>query len=182
MRHEILSRLNTLVFFGGITLIMTACQGSDSSTKTTKDTVTSATDTVKVAKKKGKTSATYTATKNGKIHKDAQGIYSRAEVAPEFPGGQAALSNYINNNLNYTQTAIDNGVNGTIHITFVVDEQGKVLNPQVIDGKNLSNELDEETVKMFNNMPLWKPGLVKGKKVKTRLELPVTFQLEEAQL
>lgn len=160
---------------------MVACNGNDSTSKNANDSVSSPKDSVKVVKKKkGKTSVTFTTANNVKIIKDAHGIFNQAEVAPEFPGGHDGLSDYINKNLTYSQTAIDNGISGTIHVTFVVDEHGKVLNPQVMDSKNLSDELNEETLKMFKNMPLWKPGLVKGKNVKTRLELPVSFQLEDA--
>ncbi len=179
MQQKILS-LFKLCFLGGIILNMTACNGTDSTSKNATDSVATGKDSVKVAKKKGKTSITYTTASGKKIVKDAHGIYNQAEVSPEFPGGQDGLSDYINKNLEYPQTAIDNGTTGTIHVTFVVDEHGKVINPQVVDGKNLSNDLDEETLKMFNNMPLWKPGLVKGRNVKTRLELPVSFQIEDA--
>jgi protein TonB len=181
MQQQILSRLFRFFVLGGIILNMVACNGNDSTTsKNTTDSVASPKDSVKVVKKKGKTSVTYTTANNVKIVKDAHGIYNQAETAPEFPGGHDGLSDYINKNLTYPQTAIDNGITGTIHISFVVDEHGKVLNPQVTDSKNLSNDLNEETLKMFNNMPLWKPGLVRGKNVKTRSELPVSFQLEDA--
>jgi periplasmic protein TonB len=178
--QQIFWRLLKFGVLSGIVLNMVACNGNNNTSKSTMDSVASPKDTIKIVKKKGKTSITYTSVNNVKTVKDAHGIYNQAEVAPEFPGGQKALSDYINNNLEYSQTDIDNGITGTIHISFVVDEHGKVLNPQVIDGKNLSNDLNEETLKMFKNMPLWKPGLVKGKNVKTRLELPVSFQLEDA--
>jgi len=180
MQPQILTRLFRFFFLGGIILHIVACNGTDSTSKNKTDSTASAKDSVKVAKKKGKTSITYTTANNVKVVRDAHGIYNKAEVAPEFPGGHDGLSDYINKNLNYSQTDIDNGVSGTIHVSFVVDEHGKVINPQVMDGKNLNNELNEETLKMFKNMPLWKPGLVNGKKVKTRLELPVSFQLEDA--
>jgi periplasmic protein TonB len=180
MQHKILCRLFKLCFFGGIILNMSACHGNDNSEKKTNDTASSTANAVKTVKKKGKTSVSFSAPKTGKIMKDAHGVYNQVEVNPEFPGGHEALSTYINTNLTYSQPAIDDGINGTIHISFVVDEHGKVLDPQVIDGKILSAGMNEETLKLFNNMPLWKPGLVHGKKVKTRLELPVTFQLEDA--
>jgi protein TonB len=179
MQHEITGRLCKLFFFSGIILSLSACHSNDNAAKDPKDsTVVAATKPV--VKKKGKTSVTFTAS-NGKVFKQVHGIYNQAEVSPVFPGGQDALSNYINNNISYPQTAIDNNVNGTIHVSFVVDEKGKVVNPQVIDAKNLNDGLNEETIKMFNNMPLWEPGMVKGKKVKTRMELPISFQLEDAQ-
>jgi periplasmic protein TonB len=178
MQHETIGRLCKLFFFSGIIVSMAACHGDDATAKESKDsTVVAATKTVK---KQGKTSVTFTAS-NGKVFKEVHGVYNQAEVSPAFPGGQDALSNYINNNITYSQTAIDNNVSGTIHVSFVVDEKGKVENPQVIDNKNPNDGLNEETIKMFNNMPLWEPGMVKGKKVKTRMELPISFQLEDAQ-
>ncbi len=181
MQQQILKRFFRFFVLGGIILNIVACNGTDSTSKSATDSTASKKDSVKVAvKKKGKTSITFTTANNVKVVRDAHGIYNKAEVAPEFPGGHDGLSDYVNKNLNYSQTDIDNGVSGTIHVSFVVDEHGKVQNPQVMDGKNLNDELNEETLKMFKNMPLWKPGLVNGKKVKTRLELPVSFQLEDA--
>ncbi len=178
MQHEITGKLCKLFFFSGIIFSMAACHGNDNAAKDPKDSTVVA--VTKPVKKKGKTSVTFTAS-NGKVFKQVHGIYNQAEVSPAFPGGQDALSNYINNNISYSQTAIDNNVSGTIHVSFVVDEKGKVVNPQVIDNKNPNDGLNEETIKMFNNMPLWEPGMVKGKKVKTRMELPISFQLEDAQ-
>jgi periplasmic protein TonB len=177
MQHEIFRKLCKLFFLVGIITGLSACHGNDSKAKEVKDSTVAVS---KAVKKKGKTSVTFIAA-NGKVYKEIHGVYNQAEVSPTFPGGQDALSNYINNNITYPQTAIDNGVNGTIHVSFVVDEKGKVVNPQVIDNKNLNDGLNEETLKMFNNMPLWEPGLVKGRKVKTRMELPISFQLENEQ-
>ncbi len=179
MQHEITGRLCKLFLFSGIMVSMAACHGHDTTAKDPKDSTT-VVAAAKTVKKKGKTSVTFTAS-NGKVFKEVHGVYNQAEVSPAFPGGQDALSNYINNNISYSQTAIDNNVSETIHVSFVVDEKGKVVNPQVIDNKNPNDGLNEETIKMFNNMPLWEPGLVKGKKVKTRMELPISFQLEDAQ-
>jgi TonB family protein len=112
-----------------------------------------------------------------KIEKDREGVYTRAEAMPEFPGGQTALDNYINNNIEYPQQAIDNNTAGTIKVSFVVDERGKVQDAHVI-GTPLGNGLDEQALRVVSNMPTWKPGKVKGKNVKTRLELPIAFQVE----
>jgi TonB family protein len=136
--------------------------------------------TTRVKHRKGKTSITWPMAGNEKISMDKEGVYNRAEAMPEFPGGQDGLANYINNHLNYSQQAIDNNTDGTIQVSFVVDENGKVVNPKVISVKKLGNGLDEEALRVFNNMPAWKPGKVNGKNVKTRLEVPITFQLEEA--
>jgi TonB family protein len=63
-------------------------------------------------------------------------------------------------------------------LKIVVDEKGKVMNP-LVTGKSAGHGLDEEAVKVIKQMPAWQPGMVKGKAVKTRLSLPVTFKLAD---
>ena len=105
-------------------------------------------------------------------------IYTATEVAPQFPGGQNALDNYINKNVNYPQRAIDDDVTGTIHVSFIIDENGDVTKVKVLDTANVSDGLSQEALRAVKNMPAWTPGTVKGKNVETRLELPITFRLE----
>jgi len=146
---------------------------NDSTTRSTAATET------KTAKKKGKTSITMPQGSTEKMMKDEHGVYNFAETMPEFPGGQDGLSNYVNNNAEYSQTAIDNNTTGTVKVSFVVDEKGKIMDAHVVNtGAKVGNGLDEVALKVVNNMPSWKPGKVHGKNVKTRLELPITFQLE----
>ena len=99
-------------------------------------------------------------------------------IAPQFPGGQKALDNYVNDHINYPQSAIDNDVAGIVRVSFVVDEQGKIRKAKIISPQKLGDGLDEEALRVVNNMPEWKPGTVHGKRVKTRLELPIAFQVE----
>src|SRR4029077_9383308 len=131
-------------------------------------------------KKKGQMSVAMSKSDGVKMVKDKHGVYNRAEKAPEFRGGEPALSASIHQHVRYPQEAIDNGTSGTLHVSFVVDEHGKVMDPQAIDGKSLGDDLVNQTLKVFSNMPAWTPGMVHGKKVKTRLEVPVTFELADA--
>jgi len=112
--------------------------------------------------------------------KDKEGVYSNVQVMPEFPGGQKALANYVNNHVEYPQQAIDDNTTGTVKVSFVVDENGKITSAHLINGSKVGKGLDEEALKVVNGMPSWKPGKVKGKNVKTRLELPISFQFDEA--
>jgi protein TonB len=115
---------------------------------------------------------------HGRTSVAAPTIYTRAEIAPVFPGGQRALDNYITHTVKYPQQAIDDDVSGTVHVSFVVDEQGHVTKARVLDRANLGDGLDQEALRVVKNMPAWTPGMVKGKKVKTRMELPINFQVE----
>jgi len=109
---------------------------------------------------------------------DKDGVYEMPDVRPAFPGGEAALENYINNNVEYQQPAIDNNTEGTVDVEFVIDEKGNVSNAKRI-GKELGGGLDDEAVRVISKMPKWTPGKVKGKNVKTRLVLPITYKIEQ---
>ena len=112
------------------------------------------------------------------IKPDQDGIYEMTDTRPAYPGGQQALENYVNNNIEYQQPAIDDNTEGTVNVQFIVDENGNVTNAKEI-GKELGNGLDQEAVRVISNMPKWTPGKVKGKNVKTRVVLPVAYKIEE---
>jgi periplasmic protein TonB len=129
-------------------------------------------------KKTGRVSATITEPDaNTKIEKDKMGYYNRTEVLPAYKGGQDALANYINSNIEYPQDAIDNNIEGTVSVQFVVDEQGNISNVKTI-GNKLGYGLEEQAVKVVTAMPRWTAGQVKGKNVKTWRVLPITYKLE----
>jgi periplasmic protein TonB len=106
---------------------------------------------------------------------DTEGFYTN--VYPAYPGGNNALADYFQNNIQYPQEAIDNGVDGIVNISFTVDEKGKVGSPRVVS-KKIGYGIEEEAMRVFSKMPTWKAGALKGKNVKTRYTLPVRFQLE----
>jgi len=112
----------------------------------------------------------------GKMEEDKNGVYNYTEVLPAYPGGQNSLDQFVQNHIEYPQDAIDNGVEGTVTVTFAVDENGKVYSP-VVKGSRLGYGLDEEAMKVVNQMPKWTPGRIQGKNVKTYYDLPITFTL-----
>jgi len=102
----------------------------------------------------------------------------KGATAPQFPGGQRALDNYVNDHINYPQNAIDNDVSGVVRVQFVVDENGKISKAKLISPQKVGEGLDEEALRVVNSMPEWKPGTLHGKRIKTRLELPISFMVE----
>lgn len=114
----------------------------------------------------------------GRAAVSAPKIYGSTDVAPQFPGGQRGLDNYVNKNVNYPQQAIDDDVSGVVHVSFVVDENGHVTKAKVMDAAKPADGLDEEALRIVRSMPSWTPGKVKGRNVKTRMELPISFVLE----
>lgn len=112
----------------------------------------------------------------GSMDMDNSGVYNNVEYIPSFPGGNKGLQKFFDNNLKYPEDATTEGVDGTVKIGFIVDENGKLTSPQVM-GDKLGYGLDEEALRVVKEMPIWNPGKLKGKNVKTRYTLPVTFQL-----
>ena len=119
----------------------------------------------------------YEPNKADKMEADASGIYASAEVMPSFPGGDKALEKWLENNLEYPEKALDNNTEGDVVVTFAVDEQGKVYTPK-ITSTPIGDGLEEEALLVVNKMPKWTPGRMKGKNVKTKFTLPVSFQLQ----
>lgn len=172
------------LFTGMAIFVMAACNNSDSSAnKASSDsaglaaTDTSSKMTTKKVKK-GKATAMAAMDSSMKMTKDKEGVYYKTDVKPEYPGGEAALSTFIGENVSYPQDAVDQNAEGTSVVSFVIDEQGMVTKPMTA-GAMAGHGLDDEAIKVVSKMPAWKPGMVKGKAVKTHLQLPVTFKLEE---
>lgn len=181
---------NTCMGIAGVSVMALFSACAENSSDDSATNISSATDTAAVstandapkpvaAKKKGKATVIINKQNGMKVEKGKDGIYTNAEVMPEYPGGEAALSKYIEENVNYPQDAIDVNKQGTVHVSFVVDEKGKVMQP-VAEGNTLGDGLDQEAIKVVDQLPDWKPGTVKGKPVKTRLTLPITFQLADS--
>ena len=70
-----------------------------------------------------------------------------------------------------------NGIQGRVLVDFVIDEKGKVTDVKVLRG--VDPLLDNEAVRVISASPDWKPGTVRGKKVKSRMSLYVEFRLKE---
>lgn len=111
-----------------------------------------------------------------RVRMDNSGIYEYPEVGPQYPGGNYALENYINNHIRYPRSNLHN-FQGRTNVSFVVNENGRITNAHIV-GKKLGHGLDEEAVRIVSSMPYWKPGTVKGRAVKSRITLPVTFKVE----
>lgn len=103
-------------------------------------------------------------------------VYTFVEQMPEFPGGQSALLAYLQKNIRYPNDAREQGIQGKVFLSFVVDEAGRVKDVDVKKGVHPS--LDKEALRVVKAMPLWKPGKHEGKPVAVRFTLPISFKLQ----
>ena len=101
--------------------------------------------------------------------------FTVVETMPQFPGGEAGLHRYLQQNLKYPARARDKGVEGKVYISFSVNKTGQVTNVEVLKG--IDSECDKEAVSIIEGMPLWKPGTQQGKPVSVRFVIPVYFRL-----
>jgi TonB family protein len=152
-------------------------RSSDSTADTTVRATEKPTASVKNPGKKARaTMAEWSASNNEKKEMDKDGIYMNADVMPEYPGGPKAIQQFIENNIQYPETAVSDGIAGTVQLIFAIDENGKVYNARAV-GNPTGYGLEQEALRVINKMPRWKPGKVNGKNVKTRLSLPVVFEI-----
>lgn len=102
-------------------------------------------------------------------------VHIRVEKMPSFPGGMGALIQFIGNNLDYPQDAADLGVEGTVVVKFVVNKQGKAVNPEIL--KPVHPLLDKAALDVVAKLPTFEPGEQAGEKVPVYFNLPVQFKL-----
>lgn len=100
-------------------------------------------------------------------------IFIVVEVMPEFPGGQEALQKFLAENLKYPEEGLKSSSSGTVYVSFVVDTNGKIINPKILRG--IGKAFDDEVLRVIGLMPKWKPGLQRSIPVRVRVNLPVKF-------
>ncbi len=98
------------------------------------------------------------------------------EKVAEFNGGQTALIQFLNTNLQYPNKAIENNIQGKVLVEFVVCEDGTICE---LKASNADTLLQAEAIRVVRKMPQWKPGEQSNKKVSTYFTLPVSFSLVE---
>lgn len=96
------------------------------------------------------------------------------EEGAEFPGGEAALADYIHKNLHFTKSALDEGLTGKVVIGFVVNKNGELIEPQIL--RSIGFGMDEEVIKVIKNMPAWKSAKNHGKAVMVKYALPIMLE------
>ena len=102
-------------------------------------------------------------------------IFMVVEDQPEFPGGTAALLDYLRKNIKYPAICRENNIQGRVLVTFIVNKDGAIVEPEVV--KSVNPSLDKEALRVISQMPNWKPGSQRGKPVRVKYTVPVNFRL-----
>lgn len=103
-------------------------------------------------------------------------VFDVVEEMPSFPGGKGALMSYLNGNTKYPVVAQENGVQGKVIISFVVERDGSISDVKV--ARSVDPSLDREAQRVVKSMPRWTPGKQNGQTVRVKYNVPVVFRLQ----
>ena len=103
--------------------------------------------------------------------KDDKGVYLSAEKMPAIKGGMAAIGKKVK----YPRIAREMGIQGVVYVGFIVDPEGKVIEPKIL--KSVAKPLDEEALRVITKEVKFTPGYFQGKAVPVRMVLPIRFRI-----
>ena len=137
---------------------------------------------------------------------DDDPVFEVTEEPAQYPGGQAALMQYLAQNIRYPKISAENGVQGRVLVQFVVEKDGSLSNFAVVkkSGDTITKNaqsgitvnalgsateeskvpqeafdaLNAEAVRVLREMPKWIPAKQRGQEVRMRYTLPITFRLQ----
>jgi len=113
------------------------------------------------------------------LQNDTSQVFTIVEEQPRFPGGEAELLKFLNENMKYPEDAKNGRIQGRVICSFIVNKDGTASDVQVTRGVHPS--LDAEAVRVLQAMPRWTPGKQKGEVVRVRYNVPVVFRLQTSQ-
>lgn len=106
---------------------------------------------------------------------DDDPIFQVVEKMPEYPGGMESMMRYLAKNIKYPREAQKAKTQGRVIAQFIVNTDGSTSDYQVV--RSVSPELDAEAIRVLSQMPTWTPGYQRGKAVRVKYTVPVTFRL-----
>ncbi|TVQ17124.1 MAG: energy transducer TonB [Bacteroidetes bacterium] len=104
-------------------------------------------------------------------------VHVRAEIMPEFPGGEQAMYAFLYGQIKYPRAASDLNIQGRVIIGFIIEKDGSVSNVHVMRG--IGGGCDEEAVRAVSSMPRWNPGRMGTQPVRVTFSLPINFRLNQ---
>ena len=116
------------------------------------------------------------ATEPVKPKEEENKVFDVVEQMPSYPGGNGALMQYLSSHIKYPVIAEENGIQGRVICTFVVERDGSITDVRI--AKSVDPSLDKEAMRVVSSMPKWIPGKQNGSAVRVKYTLPVTFRLQ----
>ncbi|RZK78514.1 MAG: TonB family protein [Pedobacter sp.] len=101
--------------------------------------------------------------------------FTSLDVAPSFPGGMEKFYQFLKRTVKYPAEAQTNNISGKVFLSFIIEKSGALTDIKVDRG--LGYGLDEEAIRVLKESPDWIPGSQKGKKVRVKYHIPLSFSL-----
>ncbi len=105
-------------------------------------------------------------------------VFVVVEEQPQFRGGEKARAQYLIKEVKYPAEAVDKGIEGVVFVRFIVEKDGSLSNVHIIRG--VHELLDQEALRVVQNMPEWKPGQNNGEAVRVQFDMPIRFKLDKS--
>jgi TonB family protein len=102
-------------------------------------------------------------------------FFDVVDTPPSPVGGFEAWSRHLSENLTYPTSARMKGIQGTVLVSFIVNTDGTIEGIELVQG--IGGGCDEEAIRIIKSSPSWTPGMIKGKAVRTRMKIPISFKL-----
>jgi Ca-activated chloride channel family protein len=107
-------------------------------------------------------------------NEESKTVFTVVETMPEFTGGQTALDKLLATNLVFPAKAIQNGISGTVYLSFIVDAKGHISAIKIIQG--IGYGCDQEAIRVIKlTSGKWKPGTQNGKPCPVLMNVPILF-------
>lgn len=106
-------------------------------------------------------------------------VYTKPDIMPVLYDGKIELLDYLRENIRYPDACRNEGIQGRVIVQFVVTKEGKVSDARVV--KSVHKFLDKEALRVVNNMPHWRAGAYKGKRVNVLVTMPISFRLQKGE-
>ncbi len=125
----------------------------------------------------------------GDMDFDEELPFAVIEDIPLFPGCENVpkaqrmdcfnekMNKHIKKYFTYPDRAAEDGIQGRVSVQFVIDKQGNITNIQMRGPKG-GQELEQEAKRIIEKLPKFTPGKQRGKPVKVKYGLPITFRLQ----
>jgi len=108
---------------------------------------------------------------------DYDQTFTKVEIESDYPGGQGAWARYLNKTMRYPDAAVEQEIQGTVVVQFIVDKEGNVSDVEAISGPK-EGGLRDEAIRVIKKSGKWTPAVQNGRQVKSYKKQPVTFRLQ----
>lgn len=98
------------------------------------------------------------------------------KTPPTYPGGMQKFYQFFGSNIQYPKLAVENNIQGTLYLSFVIEKNGSIGDVK-LDGRKLGYGTDEEAIRVVKLSQKWNPGMLAGKPVRVKYNIPVKFTM-----